>query len=159
MRTADLLAKEEPSTTTNKRWTIELTDLGVHQGFMGYSLSDKYLLIGITSPLLESQISINSISKSEEEGIRIPLLLEKCKALLNGSIRFKGLEKILPNWEVHFLDNRFGETTKVDEQSVIVIRQLEKNIRSEQMRLLENMNEIQHTSSFFELSLIPKLQH
>ncbi len=158
MKTVDMLAKEQPPTTA-KRWTIELTDLGVHQGFMGYSLSDKYLLIGITSPLLESQISINSLSHDEQAEIKIPLQLEKCSALLNGSIWFKGLDKILPKWEIHFVDNRFGESVKIDEQSVIRIRELEKNIRSEHMKLLESLTEDQHTSSFFELSLKPKVKH
>ncbi len=158
MKNVDMLAKEQLPAAV-KHWTIELTDLGVHQGFLGYSLSNKYLLIGITSPLLESQISINSLSDDEQAEIKIPLQLERCKALLDGSIRFKGLDKILPKWEIYFLDNRFGESVKVDEQSVISIRQLEKNTRREYMRLLESIHEDQHASSFFEISLTPKPKH
>ena len=138
-------------------WTIELTDLGAHQAFMGYSLTSKYLMIGITSPILESQISINSIPENEEEEIKIPIYLEKCDTTLAGVINFKGLQKILHKWDVYFYDCRFSEIIRVFESVPIPIKKPEKNIRSEHLKLIGYTKKNDSNNPCFELRLRPKL--
>ena len=142
--------------STAKLWTIELTDLGVHQAFMGYSLSDKYLMIGITSPMFESQISINSIPKSSKEELRIPLHLEKCDCGLLGDISFTGLEKFLSQWSLFFYDSRFGEEIEVIDGNVVTIKQLDKNTRSEHLKLIGYSKETEKAKSLFELRFKPR---
>ncbi|MBO6523353.1 MAG: hypothetical protein JJ971_05970 [Balneolaceae bacterium] len=149
----------EPTTTemaealnpTTKLWTIELTDLGVHQAFMGYSLSDKYLMIGITSPMFENQISINSIPKSGKEELKVPIPLEKCDCGLYGNISFKGLDKFLSKWKLFFYDSRFGEETEVIDGNLIPIKQLSKNTRSEHLKLMGYSKGKENAKSLFEL--------
>tara|TARA_R110000868_G_scaffold235273_3_gene489032 strand:- start:1466 stop:1939 length:474 start_codon:yes stop_codon:yes gene_type:complete len=140
-----------------KLWTIELTDLGAHQAFMGYSLTSKYLMIGITSPMLESQISINSIPTNEEEEIKVPIYLEKCNDSLVGHICFKGLEKISEKWDVFFNDHRFDESVKVKSSVPIPIKRLAKNTRSEHLRLIGYTKSRQDFDCFFEIHLRPKM--
>ncbi len=137
-------------------WTIELTDLGAHQAFMGYSLTSKYLMIGITAPKLESQISINSIPENEEEEIKIPLYLEKCDASLVGQINFKGLNKISQKWDVYFYDCRFSELTKVIDSVPIPIKKPSKNTRSEHLKLIGYTKKKDSNNPCFELRLKPK---
>ena len=151
------LRMAEALNSTTKLWTIELTDLGVHQAFMGYSLSDKYLMIGITSPMLENQISINSISDDPNEELKIPIHLEKCDCGLFGQISFKGLEKIVQKWEVVFYDSRFGEETKIKDERPVLIKQLKSNTRSENLRLIGYSKRKEDVKSMFELRLKPRI--
>lgn len=137
----------------SKLWTIELTDLGVHQAFMGYSLSDKYLMIGITSPMLENQISINSIPDDPSKDLRVPIHLEKCDCGLFGHISFKGLEKILKKWKLFFYDSRFDEETEVKNEAPITIKELKSNTRSENLRLIGYSKKSDKAQSLFELRL------
>lgn len=142
--------------STTKLWTIELTDLGVHQAFMGYSLSDKYLMIGITSPMFEDQISINSIPKTGVEELKVPIHLEKCDCGLFGSINFKGLEKFITTWELFFYDSRFDEETQIIEGNLIPIKQLTMNTRREHLKLIGYSKETNKSKSLFELRLRPR---
>ena len=139
-----------------KQWTIELSDLGAHQVFMGYSLSETYVMIGITSPNLESQISINTLPRNSEEEIVVPIELERCDPDLVGEIHFRNSGKLLENWEVFFYDNRFGDRSKVDGTVSIPIRGPEKNTRSEKLRLMGYAGN-SSTSSVFELRLKPRV--
>ncbi len=141
--------------STTKLWTIELTDLGVHQAFMGYSLSDKYLMIGITSPMFENQIAINSVPKSGEE-LKVPIHLEKCDCGLFGQINFTGLDKFSSRWRLFFYDSRFGEETEIISGNMIPIKQLKKNTRSEHLKLIGYSKEQEQSKSLFELRLRPR---
>lgn len=141
--------------STTKLWTIELTDLGVHQAFMGYSLSDKYLMIGITSPMFENQIAINSIPKSGEE-LKVPIHLEKCDCELFGQINFTGLDKFLSRWRLFFYDSRFGEETEVVDGHTVPIKQLTKNTRSEHLKLIGYSKKTVKSESLFELRFRPR---
>ncbi len=149
--------KTEVNTPASKEWTIEITDLGMHQAFMGFSLSDKYLLVGITSPMLESQISINSIPDDPKEELKIPIHLEKCDCELFGRISFKGIEKILKKWRLTFFDSRFGEETEIKNEYPIPIQQLRTNTRSENLRLIGYSKDKGLSESIFELRLRPIL--
>ena len=146
----------EALNSSTKLWTIELTDLGVHQAFMGYSLSDKYLMIGITSPMFESQISINSLPK-DGEAVSIPLHLEKCECGLFGDINFKGLDKLLSKWFLFFYDSRFGEETEIRNDQPILIKHLKSNTRSENLRLIGYSKSKENSKSLFELRLKPRI--
>lgn len=141
-----------------KKWIIELTDLSENNAFMGNALSSKYLMIGITSPTLESQISINSISEDQTKKIHVPLCLEKCNSMLSGQLTFKGLEKLTNKWEIFFLDNRFDQTTPLFDLTSLQITELKSNRRSEQLRLIGYTNSKADCSNLFELVLKPKLK-
>ncbi len=148
--------KSEMLNSTTKLWTIELTDLGVHQAFMGYSLSDKYLMIGITSPMFENQISINSVPKNGDEEVKVPIHLEKCDCGLFGNINFTGIVKLLPKWRLFFYDSRFGEETEVIDGNLIPIKQLTNNTRSENLKLIGYSKKTEKAESLFELRLRPR---
>ncbi len=134
-------------------WKIELTDLGVHQAFMGYPMGDKYLMIGITSPDMESQISINSLPDDELEEIRIPIELERCNTELMGSIEFTGIESLLDNWELYFFDNRIESRIRVQPSVPVYIHKPERNTRSEKLRLAGFAKSNKECSSNFELRI------
>jgi hypothetical protein len=134
-------------------WEVELTDLDDHQSFMGYSLSTKYMMVGITSPLAENQVAINSIQADKKEDIVIPLMLEKCDCKLSGRIYFKGIEKLIGKWKVFFNDNRFGEQTELHDGLFVSIRQPERNTRQEYLKLARLGGAEALPGSMFELLL------
>lgn len=134
-------------------WKIELTDLGVHQAFMGYPMGDKYLMIGITSPDMESQISINSLPDNDNDEIKIPIELEKCNTDLKGSIEFVGIEKLLANWELYFFDNRIESKVRIEPKSPVNINIPGRNTRSEKLRMAGFAKTKEGCSSIFELRI------
>lgn len=137
------------------KWVVELTDLGASQVFMGNIMTGKYFMIGITSSFMEDQISINSVPESIHQEVKIPICLEKCNSTLTGQIIFRGVKKILKNWEVFFLDNRFDRLTKVIDSKPIPLSQPLRNTRSEHLRLMGYTEHSKECNSFFELVLKP----
>ncbi len=142
--------------TKSELWTIEFTDLSAHQAFMGYSLTSKYILVGITSPLQNSQVSINSIPENEGEELVIPINLENSDPSAVGHICFKGVENITQKWDIYFFDRRFDDCIKVDSSNLILVKKDTKNTRGEQLRLIGYTKKDQNQNCFFELQLKPK---
>ena len=148
------ISKETVTEVRNKDvWKIELTDLGVHQAFMGYPMGDKYLMIGITSPDMESQISINSLPEDESKEITIPIEIEKCNTDLKGAIEFIGIEKMLANWELYFFDNRVESKIPLEPKVPVNIHIPGRNTRSEKLRLAGFAKSKEGCSSIFELRI------
>lgn len=137
-------------------WDVELTDLGAHQHFMGYSLTTKYLMVGITSPVNESQVSINSIPSEKEAEIIIPLGLEKCDCRLTGAIVFKGIDQLTDRWKIVFTDNRFGDEQELQSDESVPIRQPVKNTRHELLKLAGRNKNGKAPRSMFELRMYNK---
>lgn len=154
----ELLANNEGQAlkVNSTLWTIELTDLGIHQATMGYSLSSKYLMIGITSPLLDTTISINSIPENENEELIIPIHLENGGPFIDISVCFKGLEEIFKTWDVHFYDNRIGAFTKVFESTPIPLQRLNRN---SSLRLVSSKEgQSVNSKNSFEIRLTKKFK-
>lgn len=136
-------------------WEIELIELGADQAFNGYSLTGTYLLVGITSPIQENQVSINSMPEEKREMV-IPITFENCDNYLSGQVFFKGLDKITKKWDVFFTDRRFDEIVKVESSSPIAIK-IAKNTRSEQLKWIGFTKNKGSRNCFFELKLKPKM--
>ena len=139
-----------------QQWVIELTDLGTHQVYMGYNLSESYLVIGISAPDLEEQISINSIPKEPFDEIVVPLELQNASPLISGEINFRCSKAILEKWDIYFFDNRFDYKTPVKPNDPIRIGTQIRSTRSEKLRLMGYVRKKQNTS-VFELRFKPKL--
>ncbi|GAB5407747.1 MAG: hypothetical protein BalsKO_01120 [Balneolaceae bacterium] len=137
-------------------WTVKLTELGSDHAFMGYSLTSTYLMVDITSPILENQVSINSIPEKDHEMI-VPIVLENCETFVSGHISFRGLDKIIKKWELYFIDRRFDTSVKVESSNPIAIKKLERNTRSEHLKLIGYTKNNESRSCFFELQLKSKM--
>lgn len=133
-------------------WTIELTDLSTSQGFMSDILTERYLMIGITSPKFEKQVCINSIPDSKPE-IVIPIDLENCDSSKVGAINFKGVDQLSKEWELIFYDNRFNVETQIKAYDLVSIQQPEKNTRREYLKLLGQSGTEGTRGSAYELRL------
>ncbi len=91
-------------------WNVEVTDIGAHRPFLGFSLTDQYLLIGVTSPRDENLVSIHTIPEKKIHQFSIPLDLERHQLPILGEIHFKGIDALVSKWSIGLYDRRFNET-------------------------------------------------
>ena len=111
-----------------KVWEIDVSDLGACKPFLGYSLTDQYILVGITDPNHQNEVSITSIPESNPKTVHIPLVLSGFESSEIYNVRFTGLDKISGTWNVRLFDRhvqkgyrlREGEVLKIEEKGLAI---------------------------------------
>lgn len=91
---------------TRHIWNIEITDLGDHKPFLGFSLTGQYVIVGVTSPASENRVSVNSVEVGKNLIVKIPLELERHDYPAKGVLVFNGLKKLCAEWDICFIDSR-----------------------------------------------------
>jgi|GEM_PF-5300965 len=105
-------------------WEIEIKDLGACKPFLGFSLTDQYLLVGVTSPDQQNEVSITSIPKEEDQRIRIPLSLNKFDFPRSGILRFKGIQFLIDRWEFLLHNFHTDRTIKLNANSKLSLSKI-----------------------------------
>lgn len=114
MNIAALVDKE----VTYEIWEIEICDLGACKPFLGYALSDEYILVGITDPNKQNEVTITSVPEGRPKAIFIPLVLSNFASKDIRKIRFKGLNRISATWNVRFFDKKEQVGYKITEDEI-----------------------------------------
>lgn len=138
-------------------WEIEICDLGACKPFLGYALSDQYILVGITDPNKQNEVTITSIPEGKPKAIFIPLVLSNFECEDIRKIRFKGLKRISATWNVRFFDKKEQVGYKITEEEIFstsLIKEQQVDLTgSSQYRFISST----HQSPRFEVILTEKL--
>lgn len=104
-------------------WLVEITDLGASKPFLGYSLTDQYVLVGITSPTLQNEVCISSMPQNNQGEMSISLPLDKFDVPFTGILKFEGIKKLKDKWCFQLHDKREEKIIELKEKDSIKLGQ------------------------------------
>lgn len=118
------------ATRVNKKiqfgiWEVEICDLGACKPFLGYSLSDQYILVEITDPYKQNEVAITSIPESTPKTVCVPLVLSNFESQDMQRIKFKGLSRIMAVWDVQLVDTWMNVNYEISEKELLITARYE----------------------------------
>ncbi len=109
-------------------WEIEISDLGACRPFLGFSLTNQYVLVGITAPNQQNEVLITSISNQDQEELTIPLDLHKFDFPTSGLLTFKGINRISPQWKVKLVHTKSGRSIALKPNTKLSLKKIGEDI-------------------------------
>ena len=131
-------------------WEVEISDLGACRPFLGFSLTNQYVLVGITSPDQQNEVTITSIPNDEKQEIVIPLSLQKFEFPITGYLTFNGIKRLSEQWRIRLINTKTGRSIPVRQNSKLSLRGLRSDLSDEQILNSSLINEL------FSLQMIKK---
>ena len=108
-------------------WEIEISDLGACKPFIGYSLTDQYILLSVTAPDAQNEVAFTSVPEIAPNTVHIPLAFSNFEYPWVGGFQFKGLQKLTGFWNVR-LFNVITHTSYHIEEKVIFPVEIEEEV-------------------------------
>lgn len=109
-------------------WEIEISDLGACRPFLGFSLTNQYVLVGITAPDQQNEVTITSIPNQDVAEISIPLELQKFEFPISGNITFKGIKYLSDQWKFRLLNSKTGRSISIKHSTKLSLRKLGQDL-------------------------------
>lgn len=135
-------------------WNIEISDLGGCKPFLGYALTDQYILVGVTAPDAQNEVAITSIPDTDEWEIVIPLTLNKFEFPVVGGLKFGGDFTLYRKWHIRLRDRSTGLEHVLNPTSLFEINEKKERFRVHSVGMFTSFNE-QETPPRFEIIVRP----
>ncbi len=121
------LEKKFTSTDLNHLlWEVEISDLGACKPFLGFSLTNQYILIGITSPDSQNEVTISTLPESLAESVIIPLNFGKFEFPKSGKLVFKGIQRLKDKWNIKLVNSQTMRAFSISSKSSISLQSIQE---------------------------------